>query len=87
MQRCEQGLAGQGLGGGCQWALLGCRVPGLARPGRAGLEGGGARGGGGGDVPEPWEVGNVRNVSEKLKTFRSKERARIGFVGKERGSG
>ena len=29
-------------------------------------------------------AGNIGNVSEKLQTFRSKERARIGFVCKER---
>ena len=58
-----------------------------AQPAREGLGGGGwaafpgREGAGGGGAYSC--AGKVGNVSEKLQTFRSKERARIGFVGKE----
>ena len=60
--------------------LGGGRRGGAAGSGRAGP--GRARGGEGGTCKCP---GNVGNVSEKLQTLWSKERARIGFVVKKRG--
>ena len=73
-----------GAGWGLGWAGRGMVLGGQAGPGRAGEGegGGGGQKGGGGTCRC---AGNVGNVSEKLQTFRSKERAQIGFVGKERG--
>ena len=64
------GRAGRGLGG-LSWVGAAGR-PGRAGPGRA-VEGGG-------DVQVRWER---RDVSEKLQTFRSKERVRKEFVAKK----
>ena len=61
---------------GKEWGGLGKELGGLGRSGWAGRLGGGTC----------RSHGNVGIVSEKLQTFRSKERARREFVGKDWGS-